>query len=43
MVVLHVETGARNLWLVGSVLIAFGVVLLWADTPGSHEREIPPR
>jgi undecaprenyl pyrophosphate phosphatase UppP len=31
---------AHNLWLVGSVLIVFGLVLLWADTPGSHEREI---
>jgi hypothetical protein len=26
---------ANNVWLVGSVLIVFGLVLLWADTPGA--------
>jgi undecaprenyl-diphosphatase len=36
----QIETGARNLWLVGSVLIVFALVLGYADRRGRHEREI---
>jgi undecaprenyl-diphosphatase len=36
----EIENGARNLWLVGSVLIVFGLVLGYADHVGSHEREL---
>ena len=36
----QIETGARNLWLIGTVLIVFGLVLLWADRRGAHEREL---
>jgi undecaprenyl-diphosphatase len=35
-----IETGARNLWLVGTVLIVFALVLGFADRTGRHEREI---
>ena len=34
-----IETGARNLWLVGTVLIVFALVLGFADRAGRHERE----
>jgi undecaprenyl-diphosphatase len=36
----QIETGARNLWLIGTVLIVFALVLGYADAHGSHEREI---
>ena len=36
----EIETVARDLWLVGTVLIAFAFILLWADRRGSHDREI---
>jgi undecaprenyl-diphosphatase len=35
-----IETGARNLWLMGTVLIVFALVLGYADRTGRHEREI---
>jgi undecaprenyl-diphosphatase len=35
-----IETGARNLWLIGTVLIVFALVLGYADHAGRHEREI---
>lgn len=34
-----IETGARNLWLIGTVLIVFALVLGYADRVGRHERE----
>jgi undecaprenyl-diphosphatase len=36
----RIETTARNLWLVGAMLIVFGVVLGVADRVGSHARPI---
>jgi len=36
----QIETGARNLWLIGTVLIVFALVLGYADRVGSHERSI---
>jgi len=36
----QIETAARNLWLVGSTLIAFGLILGWADRVGTREREV---
>jgi undecaprenyl-diphosphatase len=36
----QIENGARNLWLVGAVLIGFGLVLGYADRVGSHDREL---
>lgn len=36
----QIETGARNLWLIGSVLIVFALVLGFADRRGTHEREL---
>ena len=36
----QIEHGARDLWLVGSVLIVFGLVLAYADRVGRHEREL---
>lgn len=36
----QIETAARNLWLVGSMLIIFGLVLGWADRVGAHRRKI---
>src|SRR5688572_29622226 len=36
----QIETGARNLWLVGTTLIVFGLVLGVADRVGRHERTI---
>jgi undecaprenyl-diphosphatase len=35
----QIETGARNLWLVGTVLIVFALVLGYADRVGRHRRE----
>ncbi len=36
----QIENGARNLWLVGTVLIVFGLVLGYADRVGTHDREL---
>jgi undecaprenyl-diphosphatase len=36
----QIETGARNLWLVGTVLIVFALVLGYADAHGRHTRAI---
>lgn len=36
----QIETAARNLWLVGSMLIIFGLILGRADRVGSHQRGI---
>ncbi|MEX1143060.1 MAG: undecaprenyl-diphosphate phosphatase [Thermoleophilaceae bacterium] len=36
----QIESGARNLWLVGTVLIVFALVLGFADRTGSHSREL---
>jgi undecaprenyl-diphosphatase len=36
----QIETGARNLWLVGTVLIVFALVLGYADRRGTHQREV---
>jgi undecaprenyl-diphosphatase len=36
----QIETGARNLWLIGTVLIVFALVLGYADRVGRHARDI---
>jgi undecaprenyl-diphosphatase len=36
----QIETAARNLWLVGSMLIIFGIVLGVADNVGTRNREV---
>jgi undecaprenyl-diphosphatase len=36
----QIETGARNLWLIGTVLIVFALVLGYADRVGRHQRTI---
>jgi undecaprenyl-diphosphatase len=36
----QIENGARNLWLIGTTLIVFGIVLGIADRVGRHERKI---
>ncbi|MGH2945069.1 MAG: undecaprenyl-diphosphate phosphatase [Solirubrobacteraceae bacterium] len=36
----QIETGARNLWLIGTVLVVFALVLGYADRTGRHERRI---
>ncbi|MDQ2622392.1 MAG: undecaprenyl-diphosphate phosphatase [Actinomycetota bacterium] len=36
----QIENAARNLWLVGSMLIVFGIVLGLADNVGSRKREV---
>ncbi len=36
----QIETAARNLWLVGSMLIVFGIVLGVADNVGSRKRDV---
>lgn len=36
----QIETAARNLWLVGSMLIVFGIVLGIADNVGSRRRTV---
>jgi undecaprenyl-diphosphatase len=36
----QIENGARDLYLVGAVLIIFGLVLGYADRVGRHEREL---
>jgi undecaprenyl-diphosphatase len=35
----QITTGARNLWLIASTLIALAVVLWWAERVGSRDRE----
>ncbi len=37
----QIETGARNLWLIGTMLIAFALVMLFADRRGTHQRALP--
>ncbi len=36
----NIETGARNLWLIGTMLIVFALVLGYADRVGRHQRDI---
>ncbi|MBK5232057.1 MAG: undecaprenyl-diphosphate phosphatase [Thermoleophilia bacterium] len=36
----QIETAARNLWLVGTTLIVFGIVLGFSDNIGSKKRQI---
>jgi len=36
----EIETGARNLYLIGSALILLGLLLLVADQVGSHDRAL---
>ena len=36
----QIETGARSLYLIGSTLIVFGFVLLWADRVGRRDRKV---
>lgn len=36
----QIENAARNLWLVGSMLIVFGIVLGLADNVGSRKRDV---
>jgi undecaprenyl-diphosphatase len=36
----QIESGARNLYLIGSTLIVFGLVLLAADRVGAKKREV---
>lgn len=36
----QIETAARNLWIVGSMLIVFGLILGLADRVGSRERTV---
>lgn len=36
----QIETAARNLWIVGSMLIVFGLILGFADRVGTREREV---
>jgi undecaprenyl-diphosphatase len=36
----QIENGARDLWLIGTVLIVFALVLGYADRVGRHERTI---
>jgi undecaprenyl-diphosphatase len=35
----QITTGARNLWLIASALIAFALVLYWAERVGTKDRE----
>ena len=36
----QIETGARDLWLIGTTLIVFGLILGVADRVGRHERDV---
>ena len=36
----QIETGARDLWLIGTTLIVFGLILGYADRVGRHERDV---
>src|SRR5687768_3806758 len=36
----QIETGARNLWLIATVLIVFALILDFADRRGTHERDL---
>jgi undecaprenyl-diphosphatase len=37
----QIETGARNLWLIGAMLIGFALVMAYADRRGRHDRALP--
>jgi undecaprenyl-diphosphatase len=36
----QIETGGRDLWLIGTTLVVFGLILGFADRVGSHERDV---
>jgi undecaprenyl-diphosphatase len=36
----QIETGARDLWLIGTTLIVFAFILLYADRRGRHDRQL---
>jgi undecaprenyl-diphosphatase len=36
----QIETGGRDLWLIGTTLIVFGLILGYADRVGRHERDV---
>lgn len=36
----QIETAARNLWIVGSMLVVFGLILGLADRVGTRQREV---
>jgi undecaprenyl-diphosphatase len=36
----QIESGGRNLYLIGTTLIVLGLVLLWADRVGRRDREL---
>jgi undecaprenyl-diphosphatase len=36
----QIETGGRDLWLIGTTLIVFGLILGYADRVGSHRRDV---
>jgi undecaprenyl-diphosphatase len=36
----QIETGGRNLWLIGTTLVVFGLILGYADRVGRHERDV---
>jgi undecaprenyl-diphosphatase len=35
----QIETGARNLWLIASAMVALGLVMLWADRTSKRNRD----
>jgi undecaprenyl-diphosphatase len=37
----QIESGGRNLYVIGTTLIVLGLVLLWADRVGRRERVLP--
>jgi undecaprenyl-diphosphatase len=36
----QIETGGRDLWLIGTTLVVFGLILGYADRVGRHERDV---
>jgi undecaprenyl-diphosphatase len=36
----QIETGGRDLWLIGTTLVAFGLILGYADRVGRHRRDV---
>ena len=36
----QIENGGRDLWLIGTTLIVFGLILGYADHVGRHERDV---
>jgi undecaprenyl-diphosphatase len=36
----QIESGGRDLWLIGTTLVVFGLVLGFADRAGRHERDV---